>query len=76
MKAKLSSRPVSHMKQIKIIKQCQQVFSSLQFEAFPSEIILQVFSYLKNVDLLKCGQVSKRFRAISKGAFNNYVDQF
>jgi hypothetical protein len=41
------------------------VFSDLQFEALPNEVILHVFSYLKIVDLLKCGQVSKRFRAIS-----------
>ena len=65
MKEKLISRPVSHMKQLKIIKKDQQVFSTLQFEALPDEIILHVFSFLKIVDLLKCGQVSKRFRAIS-----------
>ena len=43
----------------------QNVFSTLQFEALPNEVILHVFSYLKIVDLVKCGQVSKRFRAIS-----------
>ena len=43
----------------------QNVFSTLQFEALPNEVILHVFSYLKLVDLVKCGQVSKRFRAIS-----------
>ena len=43
----------------------QKVFSSFQFEALPNEIICHVFSYLKIVDLLKCGQISKRFRAIS-----------
>ena len=41
------------------------MFSKLQFEALPNEIIFHAFSYLKIVDLLKCGQVSKRFRAIS-----------
>ena len=43
----------------------QNVFSTLLFEALPNEVILHVFSYLKIVDLVKCGQVSKRFRAIS-----------
>ena len=43
----------------------QNVFSTLQFEALPNEVILHVLSYLKIVDLVKCGQVSKRFRAIS-----------
>ena len=43
----------------------QNVFSTLLFEALPNEVILHVFSYLKYVDLVKCGQVSKRFRAIS-----------
>jgi hypothetical protein len=41
------------------------MFSSLQFEALPNEVICHVFSYLKIMDLLKCGQVTKRFRAIS-----------
>ena len=47
------------MEQLNFIKQDQQVFSTL-----PNEIILHVFSYLKIADLLECGQVSKRFRAI------------
>ena len=46
-------------------KKDQKVFSNFQFEALPNEIICHVFSYLKIVDLLKCGEVSKRFRAIS-----------
>ena len=46
-------------------KKDQKVFSSFQFEALPNEIIYHVFSYLKIVDLLKCGQVSKRFSAIN-----------
>ena len=37
------------------------------FETLPNEVILQMFSYLRIVDLLKCGQVSKRFRAVSNG---------
>ena len=53
------------MKPLKIRKEDQNMFSVLQFEALPNEVILHVFSYLKIVDLLKCGQVSKRFRAIS-----------
>ena len=37
----------------------------LQFEALPNEVICHVFSFLKMMDLLTCGQVSKRFRALS-----------
>ena len=37
----------------------------MQFEALPNEVILHVFSYLKMMELIKCGHVSKRFRAIS-----------
>ena len=36
----------------------------LQFESLPNEIIMHVLSYLKFADLLKCGLVSKRFRAL------------
>ena len=36
-----------------------------RFEALPNEIILHVFSYLKIMDLLNCGQISKRFKALS-----------
>ena len=42
----------------------QQVISNKRFNALPNEIIHHVFSYLKIVDLLECGQVSKRFRTI------------
>jgi hypothetical protein len=42
-----------------------KLFPTLQFEALPNEVILHVLSYLKTVDLSICGQVSKRFRAIS-----------
>ena len=52
-------------RQLKITKKDEKVFSTLQFEALPNEIILHVFRYLKIEDLLKCGQVSKRFRSIS-----------
>ena len=54
-KGKVIARPVSTKKDKKV----------LQFEALPNEIICHVFSYLKLVDLLRCGQVSKRFRTIS-----------
>ena len=43
----------------------RKVFSTLQFEALPNEVIFHIFSYLKIEELLRCGQVSKRFRAIS-----------
>ena len=66
MEGKSIASLVSPMKQLKILKKDQQVFSALQFEALPKEVILHVFSYLKIVDLLNCGQVSKRFRAISR----------
>ena len=36
-----------------------------QFETLPNEVILHLFRYLKIVDLARCGQVSKRFRALS-----------
>ena len=65
MEGKSIASLVSPMKQLKILKKGQEVFSALQFEALPNEVILHVFSYLKIVDLLNCGQVSKRFRAIS-----------
>ena len=65
MEGKAIARLVSPMKPLKIRKEDQNMFSVLQFEALPNEVILHVFSYLKIVDLLKCGQVSKRFRAIS-----------
>ena len=65
MEEEAIARLVSPIKQLKIIKEDQNVFSVVQFEALPNEVILHVFSYLKIVDLLKCGQVSKRFRAIS-----------
>ena len=61
MEGKAIARLVSPMKQLKIKKEGQKV----QFEALPNEVILHVFSYLKIMDLLKFGQVSKRFRVIS-----------
>ena len=35
------------------------------FEALPNEVIFHVFSFLKIVDILKCGQLSKRLRTVS-----------
>ena len=46
-------------------KKNQKVFSTLKLEELPNELIRHVFSFLKIIDLLKCGKVSKRFRAIS-----------
>jgi hypothetical protein len=65
MEGNAIARLVSPMKQLKIIKKDRKVLWALQFEALSNEVILHVFSYLKIVDLLNCGQVSKRFRAIS-----------
>ena len=61
-KRKSIARPISRSKQ-------QKVFSTVQLETLPNEVILHVFSYLKIVCLLKCGQVSQRFRAISNDKY-------
>jgi hypothetical protein len=53
------ARLVSPMKQLKIKKEAEEVFSPLQCEALPNEVILHIFSYLKILDLLNCGQVSE-----------------
>ena len=74
MKEEAIARLVSPMKQLKIIKEDKSVFSILQFEALPNEVILHVFSYLKIMDLLKCGQVSQRFRAISNDLWPKSVN--
>ena len=37
---------------------------SLQLESLPDEILLEIFSYMDFQELLLCGQVSKRIRAI------------
>ena len=55
----------SRQKRKKISKKDPKILSKLQFEDLPNEVIFHVFRYLKIVDLLKCGQVSKRFRTIS-----------
>ena len=60
-KGKVIARPVRRKKDKKVSK----------FEALPIEIICHVFNYLKLVDLLRCGQVSKRFRTISSD--NQYL---
>lgn len=56
-KEKVIARTVS-------LKNDQKVISNKKINALPNEIIHHVFSYLKIVDLLECGQVSKRFRTI------------
>ena len=56
-------RLVGSIEQLKIKKE-QKEFSTLQFDVLPNEVIVHVFNYLRIVDLIKCGQVSKRFRAI------------
>ena len=62
---KTVTKPVRTMKQLNITMKDQKVCSTVQFEALPNEVICHVFSYLKIADLLKCGQASKRLRAIS-----------
>jgi hypothetical protein len=59
------TRPVRTMKQLSIIMKDQKVCSTVQFEALPNEVICHVFSYLKIMDLINCGLVSKRLRTIS-----------
>ena len=44
---------------------CAERGSILELTDFPDEIILKVFSNLDLKDLLRCGQVAKRFRIIS-----------
>ena len=68
-KGKGIERLIGPMKQLKIKKEDQKVFSDLNFEDLPNEVICHVFSYLKIVDILKCGKVSKRFRAISNDQY-------
>ena len=60
---KLISRPVDG--QLEVIYKEQKIISISQFESLPNEVIMHVLSYLKIGDLLNCGLVSKRFRAIS-----------
>ena len=59
----MESEPVSYAKSF--CQEGKKVLSTLQFEVLPNEVVDQVFSYLKIQDLLRCGQVSKRIRAIS-----------
>ena len=54
-------------KKEKVIARTVSLFEKdRNFESLPKEIILHVFGYLKIVDIIKCGQVSKRLRIISK----------
>ena len=43
-----------------------QTFSTLSLNDVPDEVILRVFSNLEIKDFIRCGQVSKRIRAISQ----------
>ena len=60
-----TKRLVGSIEQLKIKKE-QKEFSTLKFDVLPNEVIVHIFSYLRIVDLIKCGQVSKRLRIISK----------
>ena len=54
-------------KKEKVIARTVSLFEKDQnLESLPKELILHVFGYLKVVDLIKCGQVSKRLRVISR----------
>jgi len=43
-----------------------QMFPTLSLDDVPDEVILKVFSNLEIKDFIRCGQVSKRIRAISQ----------
>ena len=43
----------------------RQKLSSYQLNDLPNEVILKLFSFMDIKELLLCGQVSKRFRAIA-----------
>ena len=43
----------------------RQKLSILQLEDLPNEILMKIFKNLDVKDLLRCGQMSKRIRAIS-----------
>ena len=48
-----------------IVMNKRQKLSILQLEDLPNEILLKIFKKLDVKDLLRCGQMSKRIRAIS-----------
>ena len=43
----------------------RQKLSYVQLQDLPDEVILKIFSYMDIREILKCGQVSKRIRAVS-----------
>ena len=43
----------------------RQKLSFFYFEGLPDEILLNIFSFLDIKGVLRCGQVSKRLRAVS-----------
>merc|ERR1711971_1475245 len=50
----------------KVLAASPQKFSTLSLDDVPDEVILRVFYNLEIKDLIRCGQVSKRIRAISQ----------
>ena len=51
---------------IEVIMSKRPKFSFVQLEDLPDEVILKICSFMDIREILKCGQVSKRIRAISK----------
>ena len=52
------------MFKFKLLNSQPSNMSELQFEDFPNEVILTIFSFLDVKDLIQCAKVSKRVRAI------------
>ena len=50
------------------IKDIMKIFqkSSISIELLPDEVLLSIFAHLDTLSIIKCEQVSKRFRKISK----------
>ena len=42
----------------------RRTISCIGFEDLPNELMIGIFSYLNMKDLIKCGKVSERFKAI------------
>ena len=67
------TKPLRHVKKRRKAIARQQkkkkVFSTLQLENLPNEVIIHVFRFLEIVDLLKCEQVSKRFKDLSNNEY-------
>ena len=52
------------MFKFKLLNSQPSNMSKLQFEDFPNEVLLTIFSFLDIKDLIQCVKVSKRVRAI------------